>query len=222
MENGRIRPDLIVAIDGPAGAGKSTVAKMLAQRLGYLYINTGAMYRCVALKAIREGADAADVGRLSRIAQRIEIALRKDGGVYLDGEDVTSSIRDEAVSRMSSRVSAIEVVRREMVKRQREMGKKGGVVLEGRDIGTVVFPEAQVKIYLDAHLEERSRRRWLDLKGTVSLSEVEHELISRDRQDSDRSISPLKRADDAAFIDSTHLTPQEVVEKITELISAYG
>ena len=218
MSSTKIRSDLIVAIDGPAGAGKSTVAKMLAQRLGYLYINTGAMYRSVALKAIREGVDPDDVEGLARIADQLNILLKKDGRIHLDGEDVTSTIITPEVSRMSSLVSAVEGVRTAMIKRQQEMGEKGGVVLEGRDIGTVVFPEAQVKIYLNAGLKERSQRRWLDLEETVPLSQVESELESRDRRDSNRLLSPLKQADDAILIDSSHLTADEVVEKIMDHI----
>lgn len=215
---------LVIAIDGPVGAGKSTVAKLVARKLGYLYVDTGAMYRAVALKALRLGMDINDPIVMAMLAEATDIQLQQqnDGSVrvFLDGEDVTEAIRTPEVSEASSIVSAHEGVRKVLAERQKAMAELGGVVMEGRDIQTVIAPDAEVKIFLTASLEERARRRWLELqqKGiSVSYEEVLHEVKERDERDKSRAIAPLRKAPDAVEIDTTGMTPEEVAEKIVEL-----
>ncbi len=208
----------VIAIDGPSGAGKSTAGRALAARLGYLYIDTGAMYRTLALKALRARVplDAEDaLAGLCR-ASRIEL---KEGGrtVLLDGRDVTADIRAPEVSGAASRVSVHPTVRREMVARQRELGRDGGVVLDGRDIGTVVFPDAEVKFYLDADPALRARRRHAELTRAglaVPLEAVEREVRVRDHTDTHRAVSPLAPAPDAIYLDTSRLSPEEVVAEM--------
>jgi cytidylate kinase len=215
---------LVIAIDGPVGAGKSTVAKLVARKLGYLYVDTGAMYRAVALKALRLGMDINDPIVMAMLAEATDIQLQQQGDgsvrVFLDGEDVTEAIRTPEVSEASSIVSAHEGVRKVLAERQKAMAKLGGVVMEGRDIQTVIAPDAEVKIFLTASLEERAKRRWLELqqKGiSVNYEEVLQEVKERDERDKTRAIAPLRKAPDAVEIDTTGITPEEVAEKIVKL-----
>jgi len=218
------RRGLVIAIDGPSGAGKSTAGRTLAARLGYVFIDTGAMYRCVALKALRAQAPLDDDERLAALARDTRIELL-DGGqrVFLDGEHVTEEIRTRAVSVAASRVSAHPAVRRELVARQREMGREGGVVLDGRDIGTAVFPDADVKFYFDADPGRRARRRQAELDAAgpgADLPAIEAEIRERDRADATRTDSPLVRAADAVHLDTTELTPEQVVESMLATVRA--
>jgi cytidylate kinase len=206
----------VVTIDGPSGSGKSTVARMLSEKLGYVHLDTGAMYRAVALAAWRKGIPYSDAPALDRMCRQIRIELlqgEEGPRVLLDGEDVTDEIRLPEMSLGSSSVSAIPAVRAHMVRLQREIGKNGGVVAEGRDMGTVVFRDAGAKFYLDASLDVRARRRWrqiLENGGFESYEKVLDEMKCRDHNDSSRKHSPLKMADDAFVIDSTEMTAQEV------------
>jgi cytidylate kinase len=219
------RKRLIIAIDGPSGAGKSTVGKALARRLGYTYIDTGAMYRTVALKAKERSIDREDEKELFRLALSLHIAFSdKEGepGVLCDGEDVTEAIRSPHISLLASDISKKQGVREALVQKQREMGRGGGVVLEGRDIGTVVFPNAEAKFYLDAKPEERAKRRFEELvrkQAKVELKETLEEVVQRDTNDMTRAISPLRKADDAVFIDSTQRSVEEVVEEMARVIA---
>ncbi len=213
---------LIIAIDGPAGSGKSTVAKLLAERLNYLYIDTGAMYRALTYKALWEGLDLEDKEVLVELAKRSTITLKKGPEVYVDNRKVTEEIRAPEVTKSVSYLAKLAEVRERMVNQQREMGKGGGVVLEGRDIGTVVFPEADYKFYLDASLKERVRRRFQELKAKghrACLKEVEEEISIRDREDESREIGPLKIAEGATVIDSTRMSIGEEVEAVLKCIT---
>ncbi|MGQ9629565.1 MAG: (d)CMP kinase [bacterium] len=220
------REGAVIAIDGPAGAGKSTVAKILALKLNYLYIDTGAMYRAVTLKALRQGVPLSDDSALARIAEESTIEFRWDRcgiRVLLDGEDVSEEIRTPLVSKYVSPLSALKSVRDVMVKRQREMAKScEGAVMDGRDIGTVVFPDADVKIYLDATVEERAKRRWRELRQSLGESvnpdAVEREMRERDEGDMSRAVAPLRRAEDAIYLDTTELTIDEVVGEIYGIV----
>ncbi len=215
---------LTIAIDGPSGAGKSTVARSLAGRLGYIYIDTGAMYRSLALRAKGRGISPEDELALKRLAVSLHIRFATQGEqtrVFSEGEDITEAIRTPEISRLASAISKQKEVREALVEMQREMGKKGGVVLEGRDIGTVVFPGADVKFYLDAESGERIRRRYDEMieKGVkVDLGETRDELLKRDYNDTHRVHSPLKKAIDAVFIDSTHRSVEEVVEEMVRVV----
>ena len=214
---------LIVAIDGPAGAGKSTVARMVARRLGPLFLDTGAMYRAVTWKALKEGLPLDDEAAMTRLAREttIEFVPGENGDrVLVDGQDVTDAIRTPEVTRHVSEVSAHAGVREVLVERQRELGKEGGVVAEGRDIGTVVFPQAPVKIFLVASPMERARRRAKDLEAkghTVDLDELAAEIARRDAYDSNRAVSPLKPAPDAVHVDTDNLSVEQVVETILDI-----
>jgi CMP/dCMP kinase len=212
----------IIAIDGPAGAGKSTVAKRIAAALGYIYIDTGAMYRAVAWKSLQVGIPLEDADAITALSVSMSINFDRVNGqrVIADGVDVTEAIRTPEVTQLSSPVSAISGVRRRLVDMQREMGAAGGVVMEGRDIGTVVFPNAEVKIFLTAFAEERARRRLLELreKGVEStLEDLVAQMRERDLRDSTRDDSPLKQADDAVAVDTDNLTIDEVVAAILEV-----
>jgi cytidylate kinase len=213
---------VVVAIDGPAGAGKSTIAKRLAERLRFTYIDTGAMYRAVALWALRQGVGLADMHRLEQLALAAEIAL-DPGRIRLNGEDITEAIRTQEVAGAASKVSAIPGVRRAMVAKQRAIGERTSVVMEGRDIGTVVFPGAEVKIYLDADPEARVRRRLGDLRAQgdgISEAQLAAQMKERDQRDSTRRDAPLAQAPDATYVDSTPLSLEEVEEAILRIVRA--
>jgi len=217
---------LVIAIDGPAGSGKSTVAKLLAQRLGFLYIDTGAMYRALTLKALRTKADLNDEAKLGALARTTDIELKQSGSslkVYLDGEDVTAQIRTPEVTNNVKYIARARAVRECMVGKQRKLGENGSAVMEGRDIGTVVLPNADRKFYIDASFEVRVGRRHKELKESgadLTEEEVRKDLKVRDESDFSRSIGPLKKADDAISIDTTDLTIEGVIEKLLGLIKA--
>lgn len=221
-----------IAIDGPASSGKSTIGVRLAERLGYLFFDTGIMYRAVTLAVIRKGIDINDEDEVTRLAQIVHIDVRSpsiaDGrkeDVLLDGEDVTWAIRDPEVEKWVSKISAYAGVRKAMTQLQRRIGKRGRVVMVGRDIGTVVMPDADLKIYLDASLEERARRRYQELvqRGeSVTLKEVLVGLKKRDQIDSSREIAPLKPAKDAVILNTDGLSIEEVLKKALELCGVVG
>jgi cytidylate kinase len=214
----------IVAIDGPSGVGKSTLSKLLAHELGFINLDTGAMYRAVALAAARRGIDPADMAALGALAEEVVIDFARDAGserVLLDGEDVSAAIRTPEISLLTSQVSACPAVRDALVRRQRQLGAQGGVVLEGRDIGTVVFPDAEVKFFMVANAEERGRRRFLELQmkgATVDLARTIAEVEARDSADSSRSHSPLRRAEDAVTIDTSVLSIEQVLAEMIRLV----
>ncbi|MGE0455002.1 MAG: (d)CMP kinase [Vicinamibacteria bacterium] len=212
-----MRPSgLVIAVDGPSGAGKSTAAQALALSLGYTFIDTGAMYRALALKALRAEACLDDETALAGLLAGTAIRLTDGGrGVELDGEDVSQAVRTRELSAAASRVSVHARVRREMVARQQQLGRQGGVVLDGRDIGSAVFPDAEVKFYLDADPAERARRRHAELRErgiAADLAEIEREIRERDLKDTTRGDSPLTRVPGALLVDTTRLTPDQVVE----------
>lgn len=207
---------MIIAIDGPSGAGKSTLAKRLAKELGFVYLDTGAIYRALALKVLRQGVDLADDTRLAELVGSTEIDLQERDGrleVLLDGMDVAPEIRTPEVSQMASKVSALKIVRERLLDLQRDMARRGSVVAEGRDIGTVVFPDAEVKIFLQASAEARARRRCAELRAagrTADLAETLREMAERDKRDSERDLAPLRTADDALRIDSSTVGADEL------------
>jgi len=218
---------LIIAVDGPSGAGKSTVSKMLAEKLGLVYIDTGAMYRAIALKSKESLISPEDEESLGVLARNAQIRFKRIEGLnhtFLDGRDVTTLIREPEVSMLTSIVSAVPSVRDAMVTLQREMAAEYGIIMDGRDIGTVVFPDAHFKFFIDADLEVRGKRRYLELKekhdNKVSEEETLADLARRDKADSERAQAPLKKADDAICIDTTGLSPDEVVEKIEHIINS--
>ena len=217
---------LIVAIDGPAGAGKSTVARIVAERLNYTYIDTGAMYRAVTWAVMRRKIDAADPVKTAQVAESLNLTLDNSGGkilVKVDGVDISDAIRTPDVSRLVATVAANGGVRTAMVNLQRQLASLGGVVLDGRDIGTHVLPNADIKIFLTASIEERARRRWLELgqKGfTVELADLQQEIACRDEQDCGRDIAPLIQASDAVLVDTTELSIDGAVTNILKLCEA--
>jgi cytidylate kinase len=236
-------PKLTIAIDGPAGSGKSSLAKRVAQVLGYLYLDSGAMYRALAFKALREKAALDDIRALEELARRTHIELKpptaeqeaagSKNRVFLDGEEVTPAIRTAEVAQAASRLATIAGVREILVAEQQRAGAGGGVVMEGRDIGTVVFPRAELKIFLEASPEVRAERRWKEHqeKGeTMSLAQVLEEVRERDRRDRERKVSPLVRASDAVLVDNTAMDAEETArlvimlarEREKELASAVG
>ncbi len=215
-----------IAIDGPVGSGKSTVARLVAKRLGYTYIDTGAMYRGVALSAKRAGVPWDDADRMAELAGRTRIELRPSGGgeitslVSIDGEDVSKEIRNTEIGQGASLIGKIAGVRRALVEQQRRMATLGGVVMEGRDIGTVVLPDAELKIFLSGSIEVRAKRRFLELEGKGQkpvMQEVVEEVKARDEQDTTRKENPLKKANDAVEIDTTEMSIEQVVTKIVHL-----
>jgi cytidylate kinase len=210
---------MIIAVDGPAGAGKSTVARLLAKSMRFLYIDTGAMYRALTLKALDSRIDINDEAGLIQMAKDSHIFLknRTDGSaeVYLDNNDVTSAIREPRITQLVSDLAKVKGIREVMLKLQRELAHREDTVLEGRDIGTVVFPDADVKFYLDAEFKQRVMRRYKELEEKeldITPKDVEGDILNRDRIDSTREHAPLKQAPDAVYIDTTHLTIREVVE----------
>lgn len=215
---------VIVAIDGPSGAGKSTVGKMLARELGYIYIDTGSMYRALGWKAVKEGVELKEGPELKELCARTDVTLKQEGGeirVYVDGQDVSPFIRTPEMSMAASAISAQPSVRARLLELQRQMGRGGGVVLEGRDIGTVVFPEAKAKFYLDADPVQRAERRYTELKAKgedVSLDRIIEEVKKRDYDDSHRAIAPLKKAEDAVVVDSSHMSAEKVVRLMKGLV----
>lgn len=224
LEN-KVRPHgAVIAIDGPSGAGKSTITRLLAERLGYIHIDTGAMFRAVALTVKRSAVDIADEEGLAELCRDLKISfMRSNQGcrVLLNDEDVSDAIRTPEISLLTSRVSAVKCVREFLLERQRGMGKSGGVVLEGRDIGTVVFPDAEVKFFLTASAEERGRRRYLEMleKGeVVTLEGTIAEVARRDEQDEQREHAPLRRAPDAINIDSSRLSIEQVLELMEGIV----
>lgn len=217
---------LTIAIDGPAGAGKSTIAARLARKLGYVNLESGAMYRALALKAIRDDISFDDEAALLALAKSSQIRLeptREGNRVFLDSVDVSQRIREQDVTNAASRVSVHPAVRQWMVERQRELGAGGGVIMEGRDIGTKVFPSAEVKVFLDAQPEVRQERRILQRAEKDAQPErqrIAAELQERDRRDRTRTASPLVAAEDAVIIDSSHMSIDQVVDKVEELVRA--
>ena len=215
----------VVAIDGPAGSGKGTITKLVEERLGLISIDTGAMYRCVTLYMIRNNIGLDEEEKIKELLTKIDINLTKENGIpkfYLDGEDVSKQIREKEVNELVSQVSHIPVVRENMVDLQRKMAEGKRVIMEGRDIGTNVFPNANVKIYLDATPEERANRRYkqnLESGITdISYEEILQNVIFRDNNDKTSSVAPLKQAEDAVYVDSSDLTIEQVVDKIISII----
>lgn len=220
---------MIIAIDGPAGAGKSTVAKLIANKLGFLYIDTGALYRALTLKALESQIDIKDAHCLIKLAQNAQIELKNNQNgslkIFLDGRDVTVLIRQPRITKLVSDIAKIKEVRQVLLNLQRGLGEQRDSVLDGRDIGTVVFPDADRKFYIDADFKERVRRRFKELSEqgeNVAPKDVEDDLRNRDTIDSSRQFAPLKKADDAIYIDTTDMTIEEVTEALMKNIKMIG
>ena len=210
-----------IAVDGPSAAGKSSIAKIVAKQLGYIYIDTGAMYRCVGYYCLKNKLDIKDESLVSGILDQIKIEMDNNNHVYLNGEDVSKEIRQDEVSMSASIVSSYQAVRSFLVEQQRQMASVGGVILDGRDIGTVVLPDAQLKIYQIASVETRAKRRFLENQERglkADLETIKQDIEQRDHQDMHRAISPLKQADDAIVLDTSDLTLTQVVERVLELV----
>ncbi len=212
-----------VAIDGPAGAGKSTVAKRVAKELGFVYVDTGAMYRALAVYFLKQGLQADETEKIAAACKNAEVSIGYEDGVqqvYLNGENVTTQLREESVGNMASVSSAIPAVRAQLLELQRELARTKDVVMDGRDIGTNILPNADVKVYLTASVETRAKRRYLELteKGIAcDLQAIEHDIEERDTRDMNREIAPLKQAEDAVFLDSSNMSIDDVVSEIKSL-----
>ena len=212
-----------VAIDGPAGAGKSTIAKLVAKEKGYVYVDTGAMYRGLAIHFLENGIEAEEKEKIAEACKDADVTIRYEDGqqqVYLNGKNITAKLREEAVGNMASKSSAIPEVRAKLLELQRELARKEDVIMDGRDIGTCVLPDADVKVFLTASVETRAKRRYDELmeKGVAcDLEEIARDIAERDERDSTREIAPLKQAEDAVLVDSSHMTIEEVVAAIVKL-----
>ena len=213
-----------VAIDGPSGAGKSTVARAAAARLGYVYVDTGAMYRAIGLAVCRRGISGEDADGIAAVLPEIDIRLAYQDGaqhVLLNGEDVSDAIRTPEIAYYASKVSAVPAVRQFLLEAQRDMAKKGNILMDGRDIGTVILPDAPVKIFLTASAETRAERRYLELIGKgqqVTRGSVLHDVVERARQDMSRAVAPLKQAEDAVLLDTSKMTLDESIEAVLQII----
>lgn len=214
-----------IAIDGPAGAGKSTLARKLAQELGFLYVDTGAIYRTVALSVLRSGADPEDAAQVSPLLEKLEVSMDygPDGQqrMFLSGEDVSQAIREHQVSGLTSKVSAIPAVRDFLLEFQRKQARAHNVVMDGRDIGTVVLPQADVKIFLTAAPEARAKRRWLELQQRgqqADLDTILHDIIQRDYQDANRDVAPLRQSEDSILVDTTQLTLEQSLQTMLQVV----
>ena len=215
----------VVAIDGPAGSGKGTVTKLVGEKLGLVYIDTGATFRCVALDMLQKNIKIEEENKIEDMLEKIDIDMKKDGKIFLNGEEVTTRIRENDVNEFVSQISTLKIVRNKLLKIQRNIADGKNVIMEGRDIGTVVFPDADVKIYLDASAEERANRRVKqnEEKGIeTSYEEVLKNIIDRYKRDSTREIAPLKKSEDAIYIDSTNMTIEEVGAEIVKTIMKKG
>lgn len=212
-----------IAIDGPAGAGKSTIAKRIAKQLGFIYVDTGAMYRAMALYFLRNHIEASENDKIENACPKVNVTIEYKNGeqlVLLNGENVNGLIRTEEVGNMASASSVNKTVRLKLVELQQELAKKANVVMDGRDIGTYVLPNADIKIYLTASTKERARRRWAELKEkgiSADMNDIEKDIIERDNRDMNREFAPLRQAEDAVYLDSSDMTIDEVVDKIISL-----
>jgi len=211
----------VVAIDGPGGAGKSTIARLLAQKLNYLHLDTGAMYRAVTLAALREDIDFNQQDKLIELARKIDISFDQKGEIFLDGENVSEEIRKAEVNKHVSQTAAVKGVRDVLVKKQQQLAQNNKIVMDGRDITTVVLPEADHKFFLTASLEERARRRYQEVKSKnkdADFDKIKENIARRDKMDSEREHSPLKKAEDAVLVDTTNLSIDEVLAKMIGII----
>lgn len=215
---------MIVAIDGPAGSGKGTITKVVGERLNLINIDTGAMYRCVALKCLRDGISVEEIDKIADVLENIDIVFKKENNIqkiYLNGEDVSEEIRTVEIDNNVAKYAAIKIIRDKMTPLQRKMGQNANIIMEGRDIGTVVFPDADVKIFLDCSVEERARRRYKqDLENGIQITyeEVLEAIKERHKLETEREIAPFVKAEDAVYINNTNMELDEVVEKIIEII----